>query len=58
MKKVWEEVLQLLQPMVRRAVPLQLMEVCGGAHTQAGGCLKEAVTLWRAHTGAGSRQDL
>lgn len=35
--KVEEEVLQLLQPMVRKAVPLQFMEVCSGAHTQAGG---------------------
>jgi len=32
---------------------------CGGPHTVAGGCaLKEAVTLWRAHTGAGSWQKL
>lgn len=56
--KVGEEVLQLLQPMVRKAVPLQFMEVCGGAHIQAGGCLKDAVTPWRAHTGVGSWEDL
>jgi len=29
-----------------------------GPHTGAGGCLKEAVTLWGAHTGAGSSQNL
>ncbi|GAB0186393.1 EH domain-containing protein 4 [Grus japonensis] len=54
--------------MVRQAVPLQPMEVdggadihagaCGGPHAGAGGCPKEAVTLWEAHTGAGSWQDL
>ncbi|KAM6188280.1 uncharacterized protein WM294_016059 isoform 1-T3 [Sarcoramphus papa] len=62
-----------LQPMVktivRQAVPLQPMEVNGGAdihpaahggpHDGAGGCaLKEAVTQWRAHAGAGSWQEL
>jgi len=26
----------------------------GGPHTRAGGCLKKAVTLWGACTGAGS----
>ncbi|CAM9880338.1 unnamed protein product, partial [Bubo scandiacus] len=30
----------------------------GGPHTGAGGCLKEAVTLWEVHAGAGSWQDL
>ena len=30
----------------------------GGPHAGAVGCLKEAVTLWEAHTGAGSWQDL
>jgi len=30
----------------------------GGPHAGAGGCPKETVTLWRAHTGAGSWQDL
>jgi len=29
-----------------------------GPHTGAGGCLKEAVTLWGARAGAGSCQDL
>jgi len=29
----------------------------GGPHTGAGGCRKEAVTLWRAYAGAGSCQD-
>ena len=29
-----------------------------GPHTGAGGCLKEAVTPWEAHAGAGSWQDL
>jgi len=29
-----------------------------GPHARAGGCLKEDVTLWGAHTGAGSWQDL
>jgi len=29
-----------------------------GPHTGAGGCLKEAVTPWGAHAGAGSCQDL
>jgi len=29
-----------------------------GPHARAGGCLKESVTLWGAHTGAGSCQDL
>ena len=58
----------MVKPMVRQAVPLQPMEVnsgadippaaCGGPHTGAGGCLKEAVTPWEAHTGAGSWQDL
>ena len=47
-----------LQPvgktMVRQAVPLQPMEVHGGA----GGCPKEAVTPWEARAGAGSWQDL
>ena len=31
---------------------------CGGPHAGAGGCPKEAVTLWKAHAGAGSWQDL
>ncbi|KAJ7425831.1 hypothetical protein WISP_20382 [Willisornis vidua] len=45
------------------AVPLQPMEdhrdakihlqPGEGTHTRAGGCLKEAVTLWEAHAGAG-----
>ncbi|GAB0180481.1 hypothetical protein GRJ2_000513400 [Grus japonensis] len=61
-----------LQPlektMVRQAVPLQPTEVHGGAeipaaahggpHAGAGGCPKEAVTLWEARAGAGSWQDL
>jgi len=54
------------QTMVRQAVPLQPMEVHSGAnihpckepHAGAGGCLKEAVTPWGAHTGAGPWQDL
>jgi len=29
-----------------------------GPHARAGGCLKEAVTPWEAHAGAGSCQDL
>jgi len=53
---------------VRQAVPLQPMEVHGGAdlhvqpgerpHARAGGCPKEAVTLWGTHAQAGSCQDL
>jgi len=53
---------------VRQAVPLQPMEVHSGANTHPeahggprtgiGRCLKEAVTPWGAHTGAGSWQDL
>jgi len=47
-----------LQPvektMVSQAVHLQPMEAHGGA----GGCLKEAVTLWGAHAVPGSWQDL
>ena len=49
-------------------MPLQPLEVHGGAdlhlqpmeetHAGAGGCLKEAVTPWEAHAGAGSWQDL
>jgi len=31
---------------------------CGGPHVGAGGCPKQAVTLWRTHSGAGSWQDL
>ena len=66
-KKEGEEVLQApeqreipLQPvvktMVRQAVPLQPMEVHGGAdiHLQP----VEAVTPWEARAGAGSWQDL
>ena len=30
----------------------------GGPHARAGGCLKESVNLWGAHTGAGFWQDL
>ncbi|XP_027556456.1 suppression of tumorigenicity 5 protein isoform X3 [Neopelma chrysocephalum] len=30
----------------------------GGPHARAGGCPKEAVTLWEAHAGAGSWKDL
>ncbi|GAB0185960.1 zinc finger and BTB domain-containing protein 5 [Grus japonensis] len=50
--------------MVRQAVPLQPMEDDGGAdiHLQPMedpmSELKEAVTLWEAHAGAGSWQDL
>ncbi|GAB0209457.1 hypothetical protein GRJ2_003411400 [Grus japonensis] len=55
--------------MVRQVVFLQPMEVHGGTdihplarggpHAQAGGyALKEAMTLWRAHDGAGSWQEL
>ncbi|PKU47132.1 protein pxr1-like [Limosa lapponica baueri] len=55
----------VVKTMVRQAVPLQPMEVNSGSdiypaahgrpHARAGGCvLKEAMTLWRAHTGAGS----
>jgi len=32
--------------------------VYGGLHARAGGCPKEAVTPWRACTGAGSCQDV
>ena len=58
----------VVKTMVRQAVPLQPMEglqwsryppaACGGPHAGAGGCPKEAVTLWKAHAGAGSWQDL
>ncbi|GAB0190707.1 EH domain-containing protein 4 [Grus japonensis] len=58
----------VVKAMVKQAVPLQPMEVDGGAeippaahggpHAGAGGCLKEAVTLWEARAGAGSWQDL
>jgi len=58
----------VMKTMVRQAVPLQPMEVHGGAdlhlspwkgaYAGAGGCLKEAVTPWGARTGAGSCQDL
>ncbi|GAB0188058.1 EH domain-containing protein 4 [Grus japonensis] len=54
--------------MVRQAVPLQPMEDDGGAdiHLQPVedpmleqvDALKEVVTLWEAHAGAGSWQDL
>jgi len=40
--------------MASQVVPLQALEDHGGT----GGCLKEAVIPWRAHTGAGSWQDL
>jgi len=30
----------------------------GGHHARAGGCLKEAMTPWKARAGAGSWQDL
>jgi len=30
----------------------------GGTHVRSGGCPEEAVTLWKARTGAGSWQDL
>lgn len=30
----------------------------GGSHVRADGCLKNAVILWEAHTGADSQQDL
>jgi len=58
----------VMKTMVRQAVPLQPMEVHGGAdstcspwkgpHAGAGGCLKEAVTPWGARAGAGSWLDL
>jgi len=53
----------VMKTMVRRAVPLQPMEVHSGAEihlqpVESGGCLKEAVTPWGAHSGAGSCQDL
>ena len=58
----------VVKTMVRQAVPLQPMEVHGGAdiHLQpmedpiprAGGCPKDAVTLGEARAGAGSWQDL
>ena len=57
----------VVKPMVRQAVPcsswrLMVEQIptcsCGGPHTRAGGCLKEAVTLRRTHAGAGSWQDL
>ncbi|KAK4810783.1 hypothetical protein QYF61_008755 [Mycteria americana] len=58
----------VVKTMVRQVVPLQPMEVssgadvhpavCGGPHARAGGCPTEAVTLWRARTGAGSWKDL
>ena len=58
----------MVKTMVRQAVPLQPMEVNGGAgiHLQPVEdpswsrwmCLKEAVTPWRAHAGAGSCQHL
>ena len=60
----------LLQPMVRtmvrQSVPLQSMEVHGGAdihlqpmeHTGACRCLTQAVSPRRAHAGADSGQDL
>lgn len=31
---------------------------CGRSHVRADGCLKKAVTLWKAHTGVDSQQDL
>jgi len=51
---------QVLKTMVRQAVPLQSMEVHGGAdiHTGPSGCLKEDVTPWEACTRPGSCQDL
>jgi len=58
----------MMKTMVRQVVPLQCMEVHGGAeihlqpregtHAGAKGCLKETVTLWGACTGAGSCQVL
>ncbi|KAK4826180.1 hypothetical protein QYF61_006042 [Mycteria americana] len=58
----------MMKTIVRQAVPLQPMEVHGGAdiHLQPMRtprwsrwmCAKEAVTLWEAHAGAGSWQDL
>ena len=79
-KKEGEEVLQapeqreippqpVVKTTVRQAVPLQPMEVHGGAdiypaaheepHVRAAGyTLKEAVTPWRACAGTGSWQEL
>jgi len=57
-----------MKTMVRQVVPLQSMRSmvaqistcspCKGPYARADGCLKEAVTLWGAHAGAGSCQDL
>ncbi|KAJ7413319.1 suppression of tumorigenicity 5 protein isoform x4 [Pitangus sulphuratus] len=44
----------VVKTMVRQAVPLKLMEV----HSGASECSKEAMTLWEAHTEAGSWKDL
>lgn len=58
-----------LQPVVknlaRQAVPCSPRYMgsgdppvaCGGPHAGAGGYPEEAVTLWEAHTGAGSLQN-
>jgi len=55
------------QPLLRQAVPCspwrsmeEQISTCSPwrPHAGAGGCLKEAVTLWGAHTGAGSWQAL
>ncbi|PKU43609.1 suppression of tumorigenicity 5 protein isoform x4 [Limosa lapponica baueri] len=58
----------VVKTMVRQAVPMQPMvppwwsiyppAVCGAPRTRAGGCPKDAVTLWEARAGAGSWQDL
>ena len=57
----------VVKTMVRQAVPLQPMEAHNGADLhlcpwmtpcRSGDCLKEAVTPWRACTGAGFWQDL
>ena len=59
----------VMKTMVMQVVPLQHMEVHGGAdihpaahggpHAGAGGCaLKEAVSMWRARAGAGSWKNM
>jgi len=58
----------VMKTMVRQAVPcspwrskVEQISTCSpwkGPHARAGGCLKEAVTPWGAHAGAGSWQDL
>jgi len=59
----------IMKTMAMQVVPLQSLEdhtgtdsytaACGGPHAGAGGCAREgSCSPWRAHTGAGSWQEL